>query len=208
MHNLTIVSDIHIGAPHNEGLNEESLFLLKKKESEVVLSGDIFDMTNCKKSMAPYYCAMKHKTLDLYGRDYILGNHEAVSMLTRGQNYSFQIKEINNKRVVIFHGPGIYVDEDTYYPVYYSQAKTERWASKSWGRGRFSYWKYKMFRKLKKHKGGYKKPSKEIIKRIDKIMDAFWCDVAIWGHTHRYCDITIGNRRYINVNKGITRLKI
>ena len=208
MHNLTMVSDIHIGAPHNEGISTKDLLRMRSEEENLVLSGDIYDMTNCKKQDAVQLCANMNSLLDIFGRDYVLGNHEAMPLITRGKNHSFQIKEINNKRVLIFHGPGVFIDESNYFEVYYGLNKTRKWEMKDWGRGKWSYFKYKAYSTLFKHRGGYKRPSKEIIRRINLIMDALWCDVAIWGHTHRNCDIKINNRRYINVNKGITKITI
>ena len=200
---IAVASDVHLGAPHNE-LDDyvELIELDKANPGKVFLTGDIVDRTNCKKKELSYYTNVMRRLKAYFKDRYVLGNHEAHPI---GKGY--HIEKIGSKRVLFFHGPGVRID-DVYFPVYYSEAKTEKWENKKKGRGKFSYWKYKTWRMFSRHKGKYKKPSPYILEQTCKIARWLKCDVAIFGHSHRHYDGVHENIRVINVNKGITFLDI
>lgn len=199
---LWVASDIHLFAPHATFENEELLIQLKKNNENAVLCGDIIDFKNCKKSdlkkATDTYVELKR----LYGGDYITGNHECISI---GKGWT--LKAVKNKRVLIFHGPGIYF-EGVYYDVYYHEDETKKWERKKHGQSNFKYFTYGLYRKFSKHHGGEKEPSQEIKEKILKIMELTNASVAIYGHTHRHWDGFYKGRRIVNVNRGITGIEI
>jgi len=209
METLAVANDTHILAPHSEGITVDELIALKKKYTHVILNGDIIDMTNCRKKLVGHGENLINILKQRFGDDYVLGNHEAMDI---GKGYT--VKEINGKKVLFLHGPGLFAKGE-YWPVYYEIDSTLKWEKKKRGRGRSSYWKYKMYRSFSKHKGGNKRPKDKVIKRLFTVMEVMGCEVVVFGHTHRTFDRWIADpigsikmKRIINTGKGITEVTI
>lgn len=199
---LWVASDIHLFAPHATFKTSEPLKTLKTYNENAVLCGDIIDFKNCKKSDLKEATDTYIELKKLYGNDYVTGNHECISI-----GKGWLIKEIKNKRVLIFHGPGIFFD-GVYYDVYYTEDKTRKWERKNHGQSNFKYFAYGLYRKFLKHHGEEKEPSQAIKEKILKIMELTDSSVAVYGHTHRHWDGFYKGKRIINVNRGITGIEI
>jgi len=200
---IAVASDCHLGAPHREINNDPAILVdMFNKYKNAVCLGDIVDMANVQKSKVNFWIDIKSMLKRLYGDRFIIGNHSCEPI---GSGYT--IIEVSGKRVLFFHGPGVYIN-NIYYPVYYSEEKTEKWANKKHGRGKWSYWKYSTFRSVSKHKGGYKRPSNEILERVYIIANKLKIDMAVWGHTHRTYSGLYKNIRMENVGKGISFVEV
>jgi len=200
---IAVAADCHFGAVHNELNNDPDILIeMHRKFKHAICCGDNVDMSNVKKKEVKHWLQVKSYLKDLYKSNYVIGNHSCEPI-----GSGFVIIEINNTRVLFFHGPGIYY-HGKYFPVYYSEKQTRKWENKKHGRGKWSYFKYKLWRSFSKHKGGEKRPSDKIIKKINVIMNELNISIACWAHTHRSCDFMIGNRRYINIGKGISYIEV
>jgi predicted phosphodiesterase len=203
MTKIVVYSDTHVGSVAHAELRSITPILAEVNENPLTFAtGDIVDRTNCKKSKVTWCSDQIFELKRMMGPKYVFGNHEAIDIRP-----GFHVQEINNKRVIFFHGPGIYID-GSYWKVYYSESKTDKWANKKKGRSFWSALGYKVYRSFAKHKGSYKKPSDDILERIVDICEVLKCDVAIFGHTHRSWDDYHHRVRIINVPKGRTEIEI
>lgn len=202
--NCIVASDIHLfSVGHAEMKSWHELLLIKDgNEVPMFLTGDIVDRTNCKKKEVGRASNVILKLKEEFKQRYVFGNHEAIPIGT-----GYHIEVINDQRVLFLHGPGIRLN-GRYHEVYYPEKKTIKWEDKKHGRGKWSAFKYKWFRKLWKHKGGWKKPSNKIINRVLDIADLLGCTVVVFGHTHREYDGTHDGVRIINVPKGVSYINI
>ncbi len=207
---IVAVSDTHIGSVGHAEIDDYiDIVRLKDKYPRVSLFGDVVDMTNCKKRLVGHYLMVIQRLMEHFKDRYVKGNHESMKI---GTGYDIEI--VNGRRVLKFHGPGVYINE-VYHPIYYSEKQTIKWENHKLGRGRWSAWKYRVWRKFSRHKGGWKQPSDYILYRISDIMDLLSCTVAIWGHTHRSFDsdrielpYELRGKRFINVPKGISYIEV
>jgi len=205
---LVVATDIHLGAPkvHDElDGNYRVLLNLFNKHKDVFLSGDIVDRTNCRESEVGTWTAIMWRLRNLYGGRYVLGNHCAHNRF----NY-YEIVEINGKRVAVVHGTGIYFNYE-WYPIHYSEKRNKKWthrSEKSLGRGRISYWWYGTWRKVSKHKGGWKEPSDKVKENLFRICELLEVEIITWGHTHRSYEGVYHGKRFINLPKGINYIRI
>lgn len=202
MGKILVGNDIHIGSVAHAEMDDytDLIRIDKDNKNELYLLGDIIDRTNCKKRDVGYYTACIGRLKEHFNERYIYGNHEAINI---GRGY--QIITVNNTRVLLCHGIGIYLGT-TYYPINYSEKETIKWSGHKLGRGFWSALGYKMWRVFSKHKGGYKKPSTKVLDRLVEICNLLSCHAVVFGHTHRSYDGIHHGKRIINTPKGITEL--
>jgi len=200
---IVVATDTHIGSCGHAEMDDYVDLInldrrLEKKKTPMFLTGDIVDITNCKKKKVSFYREVIKRLRSHFGSRYTIGNHCAMNIGTGFVTYMLR----SGKMVCFAHGTGVYI-EGTYYPIHYSEKSTKKWARKKGGRGKWSAWKYKMWRKFSKHKGGWKEPSDKVKANIAKICKLLGCDIFVWGHTHKMYRGVHNGILLLNLQKGI-----
>jgi len=179
--NITVYTDIHLGAPH--AMKDFDLFEEAKKRN-VFFTGDIFDIKNTKKSKLKEFKEQRDKLKEIAGDRYVYGNHECIK----------PDKYYHVKNGILFcHGHTIFWDEE----------KVKRWERKKGGMNRFEYFFYRF-----KHRGVYRgKKINLSLEAKEKCYDLCVehdCHTIVFGHTHKFCDIEYKGKRFINAARGKT----
>lgn len=192
---VAVYSDCHLDAPHEVPLIKDEIFdptfvKAKHEVDEVVLTGDIIDVDNCKRSKLGITKAKVERLKKAYGPRYVLGNHECE----KPQKYYYKDDET---KTLFIHG----------HTIFYSEKKLRRWENK---KGGMKYWRYKIYQ-WTHHSGRNGKPwkaKKEDVEMLVEMAKAYRCKNIVFGHTHRVYDSTHDGVRIINVPKGLTILEL
>ena len=197
---VRVATDTHIGSVAHAEIDDYHTLIGIDTEGDhdyMVLSGDVVDMSNCKKNSVGYYNKVIDRLKDHFGDRYALGNHEC-----RDIGSGYHIFEYPEGRALVLHSTGIFIG-DKYHAVYYSEKKTRKWAKKKWGRGKFSAFFYKMKHKIRPHKGGTRAPSEKIIRKLVDLCTLLDCTAVIYGHTHKYYRGRHEGIEFYNLPKGV-----
>lgn len=190
-------TDIHIGAPHqipNMCYAEIIAEFSKYKNDPTVLviaTGDIFDMTNCRDSMAKYYTEQMLYMKSVMGKYYKMGNHES---------------EIDEDGYTSHHEDiGWFHDHvpDWCNSMTKPCKKVVKWENKGQGKSKLRYFAYRFKHKVWK-RGRDWKPTGEEIKLFVDYAKANNLKTLCMGHTHKFFDQTFDGVRIINGGRGRT----
>jgi len=187
-----IYSDIHILAPHHTGHTvDKIIFEDKWSHNNLVLTGDIVDRENARKKDIQDGNAMMFRLKSQFGDRYLLGNHEGK----QPKNYYYKDIETNT---LFCHG----------HTIFWPHSKVTKWENKKLGMSKFQYWKYRVFKSLKK-RGGKKSRLNLKDKHTRIIRDlliTYNCKTIVFGHSHRNYDVQYDWGRVINVPQGRTEI--
>ena len=188
---ITIISDCHWNGP--TPMNTKPEF-----GPHVFCIGDNHEFINVLESSANALLGFYKQFIDeckRTGTHVLAGNHEGSA----GIEVRYILEVINGKRVLFLHGD----------VPFYKKKKRLKWWSKPIGVSKFKLFFIKLKNKFI-HGMGTSKISNSKIKKLNVEMDFHDADVVVIGHTHprELIDITIGNRRYINVMQGKTIIDI
>ena len=175
MEDIIIISDLHIGAPHE-------ILEMMINDGNTYLVGDIFDLKNTPKNKLDYYLEIYKDIKKEFGDKYILGNHECEKprkYYHKKDNYLF------------CHG----------HTLLWSDKMVKKWENKKLGKNKFSYFLYRIMHFIN-FEGGIYKPSQELKDKCWDLCKQYNCDTIIFGHTHKQCDIFYKGIRIINAPRG------
>lgn len=180
-------TDVHEGAK-----NEISLMLPENPDEDTYFLGDIFDLSNCKKSDVKYYQGQINAYRQKMGQRYRLGNHERQ----RDRDILLHI----GYGVGIMHG-----DE-----ISWGAKRSMNYRSGEHGAG---FFKRVMFTEAREivEQGWERELSEEDLQRADDLMAMAGCHTVIIGHCHprkQRVYKTPNGRKLIVLKRGLTELDI
>lgn len=175
---MIIINDIHLFSSHalySVENFEEILNFYRKMRNEIVLAGDIVDLSNVKKNEVDDAIKYAQKLKYDFGPRYLCGNHEL-------QTFDSEIYKIPNEPILIAHG----------HRELWGQEKCEEYyKNSSIGAGflkRSILPAFDYFRHFKNPK-----INNEQENRINYLLQKYSCKTLICGHSHIKKKIQIGN---------------
>lgn len=191
---LTIYSDLHLYAPHSWILKEpdilNELLFPKIPIDSILLTGDIIDIANCKKSKLVSARYMIQYLKNMYQERFLIGNHECM-------------KPDALYRVIygclVCHG----------HTLYWDYAKVKKWEEKVGGKGKLSRAFYTIYKRATfPFSVKTKRPPEHVIEKAKTLARMNGVSTVIFGHSHSYWDETTEGIRIINVPRGKTEVEI
>jgi len=190
MKKYIIYSDTHILAPHNTGHTVAGMIQDSvESDNRVILTGDIIDRENAKKSEVANGTRMMADLNSRFSDAYLYGNHEG----RKPTSYYYKLDNI-----LFLHG----------HTIFWNKEKVERWENKKLGQSKFKFYRYKLWKSFKKRKNKKLHPKEVHLTIMKNLMEKFGCHTIVFGHSHRNYDVTYDWGRVINVPQGKTILEI
>lgn len=183
---MKFVCDLHIGSTNEKKVTYDL------SDKKLMLIGDIFDMTNCKKSEVKKYQNLIDNTKAVLKERYLFGNHEAQRDYDR-------LYKIPGTRTGVMHGDYIF----------WGAEKSQNYREKSHGAGFLK--RLLWVNALEAFENGYDRKIKtDDLDRFNTMCIKYDVDRVIVGHLHckKRIDITYKGKLLTVLPRGMTELEI
>jgi UDP-2,3-diacylglucosamine pyrophosphatase LpxH len=192
MKEYRVYSDLHLGAPHQfNGIIFEQVYDDAVNDN-VILTGDIIDIANCKKSEIKLWRSRIDDLMEDYEERFLLGNHCCKKPI----NYYLKIDN-----VVFCHG----------HTLFWNMEQIIEWENKTGGKGLFSRTAYSMYKNSVEFftdYEGYYEPPIYVLDKAVEICEHYKADTLVCGHRHKMADLQYKGIRFVTVTRGVTTLTL